>query len=130
MMHDLTNIQKTFNEIILSRLSEKVLKANNIHEDEELIREELFEMKEIIEVPFGSIIYFLALENEKPALYVEMASRMGSDDLYVIKEDSYDCYDIYDGYPSEIEDKYFAHLKNIKKSKSRFDKFKKRNGGE
>ena len=130
MMHDLTNIQKTFNEIILSRLSEKVLKANNIHEDEELIREELFEMKEIIEVPFGSIIYFLALENEKPVLYVEMASRMGSDDLYVIKEDSYDCYDIYDGYPPEIEDKYFAHLKNIKKRKSRFDKFKKRNGGE
>ena len=129
-MHDLTNIQKTFNEIILSRLSEKVLKANNIHEDEELIREELFEMREIIEVPFGSIIYFLALEDEKPVLYVEIASSMGSDDLYVIKEDSYDCYDIYDGYPSEIEDKYFAHLKNIKKSKSRFDKFKKRNGGE
>ena len=130
MMHDLTNIQKTFNEIILSRLSEKVLKANNIHEDEELIREELFEMREIIEVPFGSIIYFLALEDEKPVLYVEIASSMGSDDLYVIKEDSYDCYDIYAGYPSEIEDKYFAHLKNIKKSKSRFDKFKKRNGGE
>ena len=129
MMHDLTNIQKTFNEIILSRLSEKVLKANNIHEDEELIREELFEMREIIEVPFGSIIYFLALEDEKPALYVELASRMGSDDLYAIKEDSYDCYDIYDGYPPEIEDKYFAHLKNIKKRKSRFDKFKKRNGG-
>ena len=75
MMHDLTNIQKTFNEIILSRLSEKVLKANNIHEDEELIREELFEMREIIEVPFGSIIYFLALEDEKPVLYVEMALR-------------------------------------------------------
>ena len=130
MMHDLTNIQKTFNEIILGRLSEKVLKANNIHENEELIREELFEMRDIIEVPFGSIIYFLALEDEKPVLYVEIASRMGSDDLYVIKEDSYDCYDIYDGYPSEIEDKYFAHLKNIKKSKSRFDKFKKRNGGE
>ena len=130
MMHDLTNIQKTFNEIILSRLSEKVLKANNIHENEELIREELFEMREIIEVPFGSIIYFLALEDEKPVLYVEIASRMGSDDLYVIKEDSYDCYDIYDGYPPEIEDKYFGHLKNIEKSKSRFDKFKKRNGGE
>ena len=130
MMHDLTNIQKTFNELILSRLGEEVLKRNDIHEDEELIKEELFDMKEIIEVPFGSIIYFLALEDENPVLYVEIASRMGSDDLYVIKEDSYDCYDIYDGYPSEIEDKYFAHLKNIKKSKSRFDKFKKRNGGE
>ena len=125
MMHDLTNIQKTFNELILSRLGEEVLKRNDIHEDEELIREELFEMKEIIEVPFGSIIYFLALEDENPVLYVEIASRMGSDDLYVIKEDSYDCYDIYDGYPPEIKDKYFDHLKNIKETKDRFRKIKK-----
>ena len=61
MMHDLTNIQKTFNELILSRLGEEVLKRNDIHKDEELIREELFDMKEIIEVPFGSIIYFLVM---------------------------------------------------------------------
>ena len=125
MMHDLTNIQKTFNELILSRLGEEVLKRNDIHEDEELIKEELFDMKEIIEVPFGSIIYFLALEDENPVLYVEIASRMGSDDLYVIKEDSYDCYDIYDGYPPEIKDKYFGHLKNIKETKDRFRRIKK-----
>ena len=125
MMHDLTKIQKTFNELILSRLGEEVLKRNDIHGDEELIREELFDMKEIIEVPFGSIIYFLALEDENPVLYVEIASRMGSDDLYVIKEDSYDCYDIYDGYPPEINDKYFGHLKNIKETKDRFRRIKK-----
>ena len=125
MMHDLTNIQKTFNELILSRLDEKILLRNDIHKDEELIREELFNMKEIIEIPFGSIIYFLALENENPVLYVEIASRMGSDDLYVIKGDSYDCYDIYDGYPPEIKDKYFGHLKNIKETKDRFRRIKK-----
>ena len=125
MMHDLTNIQKTFNDLILSRLGEEVLKRNDIHEDEELIKEELFDMKEIIEVPFGSIIYFLALEDENPVLYVEIASRMGSDDLYIIKEDSYDCYDIYDGYPPEIKDKYFGHLKNIKETKDRFRRIKK-----
>jgi len=125
MMHDLTNIQKTFNELILSRLREEVLKRNDIHEDEELIREELFDMKEIIEVPFGSIIYFLALEDENPVLYVEIASRMGSDDLYIIKDDSYECYDIYDGYPPEIKDKYFGHLKNIKETKDRFRRIKK-----
>ena len=39
MMHDLTKIQKTFNELILSRLGEEVLKRNDIHGDEELIRE-------------------------------------------------------------------------------------------
>ena len=125
MMHDLTNIQKTFNELIMSRLDDKILERNNIGENEELIREELFDMKEIIEVPFGSIIYFLALEDENPVLYVEIASRMGSDDLYVIKEDSYDCYDIYDGYPPEIKDKYFGHLKNIKETKDRFRRIKK-----
>ena len=125
MMHDLTNIQKTFNELIMSRLDDKILERNNIGENEELIREELFEMKEIIEVPFGSIIYFLATEDGKPVLYVEMASRMGSDDLYIIKEDSYDCYDIYDGYPPEIKDKYFGHLKNMKGTKDRFRKIKK-----
>jgi hypothetical protein len=125
MMHDLTNIQKTFNELILSRLREEVLKRNDIHKDEELIREELFDMKEIIEVPFGSIIYFLALEDENPVLYVEIASRMGSDDLYLIKDDSYECYDIYDGYPPEIKDKYFGHLKNIKETKDRFRRIKK-----
>ena len=125
MMHDLTNIQKTFNELILSRLDDEILLRNDIHKDEELIREELFEMKEIIEVPFGSIIYFLALEDENPVLYVEIASRMGSDDLYVIKEDSYECYDIYDGYPPEINDKYFGHLKNIKETKDRFRRIKK-----
>ena len=125
MMHDLKNIQKAFNELILSRLREEVLKRNDIHKDEELIREELFDMKEIIEVPFGSIIYFLALEDENPVLYVEIASRMGSDDLYVIKEDSYECYDIYEGYPPEIKDKYFGHLKNIKETKDRFRWIKK-----
>lgn len=122
MMYDLTNIRKSFNELILSKLSEEILKRNNIGEDEELIREELLEMREIIEVPFGSIIYFLALEDEKPVLYVEKASRMGSDNLYVIKDNSYECYDIYDGYPAEIKDKYFEHEKNIKRTNDRFKK--------
>ena len=124
-MHDLTKIRKNFDELVLSRLSEEVLKRNCIDENDELITEELLNRREIIEVPFGSIIYFLALEDEKPALYVELASRMGSDDLYIIKEDSYECHDIYDGYPPEIKDKYFAHLKNIKETKNRFRKIKK-----
>ena len=122
MMHDLTNIQKTFNELIMSRLDDKILERNNIGENEELIREELFEMKEIIEVPFGSIIYSLGLEDEKPVLYVEIASRMGSDDLYVIKDDSYECYDIYDGYPPKIKDKYIENDNNIKRTNDRFKK--------
>ena len=121
-MHDLTKIRKSFDELVLSRLSEEVLRRNNIGEDEELIREELFEMREIIEVPFGSIIYFLALEDENPVLYVEIASRMGSDDLYIIKDESCECYDIYDGYPPEIKDKYFEHEKNIKRTNDRFKK--------
>ena len=124
-MHDLTKIRKNFDELVLSRLSEEVLKRNCIDENDKLITEELLNRREIIEVPFGSIIYFLVLEDEKPALYVELASRMGSDDLYIIKEDSYEWYDIYNGYPPGIKDKYFAHLKNIKETKNRFKKIKK-----
>ncbi len=124
-MHDLTKIRKNFDELVLSRLSDEVLKRNCIDENEELITEELLNKKEIIEVPFGAIIYFLVLEDENPVLYLEKASRMGSDDLYVIKEDSYECYDIYDGYPPEIKDKYFGHLKNIKETKDRFRRIKK-----
>ena len=122
---DLTNIRKTFDELVLERLDDKVLEANGISADDELISGELLNKREMIEVPFGSIIYFLALEDEKPVLYVELASRMGSDDLYIIKEDSYDCYDIYDGCPPEIEGKYFDHLKNIKETKDRFRNIKK-----
>ena len=124
-MHDLTNIRKSFDELVLSRLDDEVLKRNCIDENEELITEELLNRREIIEVPFGSIIYFLVLEDENPVLYLEKASRMGSDDLYIIKDDSYECYDIYDGYPPEIKDKYFGHLKNIKETKDRFRRIKK-----
>ena len=122
MMHDLTNIQKTFNELILSRLGEEVLKRNDIHEDEELIREELFDMKEIIEVPFGSIIYSLVLEDENPVLYLEKASRMGSHDLYIIDGDGCEYYDIYDGYPPLIKERYLNHLKDIKETRTNFKK--------
>ena len=55
-MHDLTNIRKRFDELVLSRLSDEALKRNCIDENEELITEELLNRREIIEVPFGSII--------------------------------------------------------------------------
>jgi len=121
-MHDLTNIRKSFDELVLSRLSDEVLKRNCIDENEELITEELLNIMEIIEVPFGSIIYFLVLEDENPVLYLEKASRMGSDDLYIIDNDGYKCYDIYDGYPPEIREKYFYHMENIKETIIRFKK--------
>ena len=98
-MMDLTNIRKTFDELVLERLNDKVLEANGISADEELISEELLNKREIIEVPFGSIIYSLVLEDENPVLYLEKASRMGSHDLYIIDDKGYKYYDIYDGYP-------------------------------
>ena len=124
MMHDLTNIQKTFDKLFLSRFNEEIFIRNDIHEDEELIKEELFEIREVISIPFGSLFYFLALEDGKPVLYVELASRMGTHDIYIIEGDSYTCYDIFDGYPPELKEKYFGHLKNIKGTKDRFRKNK------
>ena len=121
-MHDLTKIRKSFDELVLSRLSAEVLKRNCIDENEELITEELLNRREIIEVPFGAIIYFLVLEDENPVLYLEKASRMGSDDLYIIDNKGYEYYDIYDGYPPEIKERYFNHLENIKETRNRFKK--------
>ena len=121
-MHDLTKIRKSFDELVLSRLSAEVLKRNCINENEELITEELLNRREIIEVPFGAIIYFLVLEDENPVLYLEKASRMGSDDLYIIDNKGYEYYDIYDGYPPEIKERYFNHLENIKETRNRFKK--------
>lgn len=121
-MHDLTKIRKSFDELVLSRLSAEVLKRNCINENEELITEELLNRREIIEVPFGAIIYFLVLEDENPVLYLEKASRMGSDDLYIIDDKGYEYYDIYDGYPPEIKERYFNHLENIKETRNRFKK--------
>ena len=121
-MHDLTKIRKNFDELVLSRLSEEVLKRNCIDENDELITEELLNRREIIEAPFGSIIYFLVLEDENPVLYLEKASRMGSDDLYIINEEGCEYYDIYDGFPPEIKERYFNHLENIKETRNRFKK--------
>lgn len=120
-MHDLTKIQKTFNEIVFSRLRDNILERNGIGKDEELIGEELFSQREIITVPFGHIEYFLAIEDEKVLLYVEKASRMGSHDICIIDDDSYECIDVYDGYPPELKEKYFGHLKRIKKRRNRFE---------
>ena len=113
---DLTNIRKTFDELVVSRLSDKVFERNGISNDEELITEELLNKCKIIEVPFGSIVYFLVLEDGKPVLYLEKASRMGSDDLYLIDENGDECYDIYEGYPPEIKEKYLSHLKELEKN--------------
>ena len=121
-MMDLTNIRKTFDELVLERLNDKVLEANGISADEELISEELLNKREIIEVPFGSIIYSLVLEDENPVLYLEKASRMGSHDLYIIDDKGYKYYDIYDGYPPLIKERYLNHLKDIKETRTKFKK--------
>lgn len=120
-MYDLTKIQKTFNERVFSRLDDEILERNGIDKDEELIREELFRQREIITVPFGHIEYFLAIEDEKVLLYVEKASRMGSHNICIIDDDSYECIDVYDGYPPELKERYLDHLKRIKKTRNRFE---------
>ena len=61
-----------------------------ISEDEELITENLINKREIIEVPFGSIFYSMALEDEKPVLYVWATSSVHDfAESFVVTESSY-----------------------------------------
>ncbi len=47
---------------------------------------------------------------------------MGSDDIYIINEEGCKYYDIYERYPSEIKERSFNHMENIKETRNRFNK--------
>ena len=114
---DLRNIRKTFDELVLSRLSDKILKVNNIHKDKELITEESMYNKQIIEVPFGSIIYSLGIEDEKPVIFAHVISRMDMKRVFIIDEYGWKGCDVNGpGKNEDLLEKYRSHLSNVEKS--------------
>lgn len=110
-MYDLEKIDEIFHESIVSKLSEKVLEINQIPK----IDEELFNEIRIIKVPFGGLFYFLALEDEKPVLYVRPFSRMDPNyaPIHIIDEDSYTLIKQDDENYSKAEEKWNNFRKGL-----------------
>ena len=49
--------------------------------------EKLFSQEAVIDVPFGACFYFIAIENDKPVLYIRTVSRMDPDFEKVFRDD-------------------------------------------
>ena len=117
-MYDLEKIDEIFHESIISKLSEKVLERNQIPKIDEVLFNEI----RIIEVPFGGFFYFLALEDEKPVLYVSPFSRMDPDyaPIHIIDEDSYTLINEDNENYSEIKDKWDKLTKGLPIKENKF----------
>ena len=112
MMHDLKKLEKKFHEFLKRGLNEKDYDFDEIE-----ITEKLLDEKEAFYIPFGYLTYFLVIEDEKPVVYVNAATRMDTDTICFVDEDSYECYDVFLGNNREISEKYYSHSKKVKKFK-------------
>ena len=111
-MHDLKKLDDKFHEFLKSGLNEKDYDFDEIE-----ITEKLLDEKEAFYIPFGYLTYFLVIEDGKPVVYVNAATRMDTDTICFVDEDSHECYDVFLGNNREISEKYYSHSKKVKKFK-------------
>ena len=106
-MYDFEKVENNFHAFLKERVSEEALSVTGLPK----IDEELFGRQYGIDVPFGSFMYFLTSEKEKPVLYVRGLSRMDLDldKLWRIDEES--CEFIENGSYEQKRDEH-----NIKRS--------------
>ena len=111
-MSNLEKINDQFSEIFISRLSDKVIERNEIRE----INEQLFDEFGEINVPFGGLLYLLALEDEKPLLYVYQWNRMADEiRFWILDGNSYSVIDEDDELFSEVQDRWNHLFGEIRK---------------
>ena len=122
MMNDLKKIEKKFHEFLKVGLNEETFDFDQIKIDEESLKQ-----VERFIVPFGFAEYFLVIEDEKPIVYFNIATRMDTDTICFVGEDSYDCYDVFMGDHDGIMDKYFNHAKKLKRNPEMKDIMKHKN---
>ena len=111
-MHDLKKLEKKFHEFLKRGLNEKDYDFDEIE-----ITEKLLDEKKAFYIPFGYLTYFLVIEDGKPVVYVNAATRMDTDTICFVDEDSHECYDVFLGNNREISEKYYSHSKKVKKFK-------------
>ena len=101
----------------LYALLNKLFHQNYYERDEIKITEKLLEQQEALHVPFGFLSYFLVIDDEKPVLYVRVATRMDIDSIGFVDENGDEGYDVFSGNHRDIVEKYNAKLQNVKKFK-------------
>ena len=111
MEYDLKKVEDKFYEFL-----EKLFPDNPYERDEIKLTEELLEQENALYIPFGFISYFLVIDEEKPILYVNIATRKGINSIGFIDENGDEGYDISDGDHKDIMEK-FANHSDVKKFK-------------
>ena len=107
-IRDLKKVEKNFHDLIRG-----IYKERDIPFDLPEITEELLAHEDVIDLPgtFGGYFYFLAIEDEKPVLYVNAFSRMDLDldRMCIIGEDS--CQWIEDGNYAQKRIEHHVEIK-------------------
>ncbi len=109
-MTDLEKLEEKFHEFLKTGLSDKAYNVDLVK-----VTEDLFKQMKAFYIAFGFISYFLVKENENPVLYVNIATRMDTDLIVFIDEESYDVYDVFMGENKEISKKYYEESKKVKR---------------
>lgn len=114
-MYDLKKVDEKFHEFL-----REVLNEERFPFDELEITEKLLEQEEAFYIPFGTVSYFLVIEDQKPVVYLRAISRMDLYEIVFIDENGYESYDLWDGGHREVSERYHSHLRNVR----RFDEMK------
>lgn len=82
-MHNLQNIEKNFHNHLKTGAGLYFFKGIEFPK----MDEKLFSQEAVIDVPFGACFYFIAVEKDKPVLYLRAVSRMDPDFEKVFRDD-------------------------------------------
>ena len=109
-MYDLKKVEQNFHEYLKSRLNDEVYRIDEIKITKDLLKQE-----KAFYIWFGSLSYFLVIEDEKPVVYANACSRMDLDIIAFIDENGYKEYDLWEADHPEIIERYSAHERKVKK---------------
>ena len=82
-MHNLQNIEMNFHNHLKTGAGLYFFKGIEFPK----MDEKLFGQEAVMDVPYGACFYFVAIENDKPVLYIRTVSRMGPDFEKVFRDD-------------------------------------------
>ena len=110
MNYDLKKLEDNLYELL-----NKLFNQNYYERDEIKVTEELLEQQEALYVPFGFLSYFLVIDDEKPVLYVQVATKMDIDSIGFVDENGDEGYDLTGGGHKDIVEKFNNQFQKVKR---------------